>query len=139
MKRVFTVLSALLLGLAIAGTASAEDKISPESVTGATTVDTSKAKELFDRGVVFVDVRSNKDWDAGRIPGAEHLELKSNYSEASLGGVVGKDGEVVLYCNGHKCLRSSEAAEMAAAWGFKKLYYYRDGFPAWQGAGYPVE
>ena len=139
MKRAVMTCAALLFSFAIFGTATAGDKSSPESVKGATTVDTSKAKELFDRGVVFVDVRSNKDWDAGRIPGAEHLELKSNYSEASLGGVIGKDAEVVMYCNGEKCLRSSEASEMAAAWGFKKIYYYRDGFPAWQGAGYPVE
>ncbi len=139
MKRVLSIFSAMVLSLAMMGLATAEDKTSPEAVAGATTVDTAKAKELFDRGVVFVDVRSNKDWDAGRIPGAEHLELKSNYSEASLSGVAGKDKEVVLYCNGHKCLRSAEASEMAAAWGFKKIYYYRDGFPAWQGAGYPVE
>lgn len=139
MKRVLSLFSAMLLSLAVAGIATAEDKTSPESVTGATTVDTAKAKQLFDSGAVFVDVRSNKDWDAGRIPGAEHLELKSNYTDASLSGVVSKDKEVVLYCNGHKCLRSAEASEMAAAWGFKKIYYYRDGFPAWQGAGYPVE
>lgn len=121
--------------------AHAGDELSPETVAGATTVDTAKAKELFDKGALFVDVRSTKDWDAGRIPGAEHMDNhKGAFSDESLGGALGgKDKEVVLYCNGHKCLRSSEASIEAVKWGYKKVYYYRDGFPAWQGAGNPVE
>lgn len=117
----------------------AEDKISPNVVKGTQTVDAQKAKSLFDRGVLFVDVRSDKDWDAGRIPGAEHIELNAKYSEAALGKVAKKDQELVIYCNGPKCMRSSEASEKAVAWGFSKVYYFRDGFPAWQGAGFPVE
>ena len=26
----------------------------------------------------------------------------------------------------------------AVKWGFKKVYYFRDGFPGWQGVGYPI-
>jgi rhodanese-related sulfurtransferase len=124
--------------LLISGSLLAGD-VSPESVAGATTVDTAKARELFDQEVLFVDVRKNSDWDAGRIPGAVHLELKSNYTEASLGAEAKKDDPVVLYCNGSSCLRSSEASEMAVGWGFTKVYYYRDGFPAWKDASNPVE
>ena len=112
---------------------------SPESIEGATTVDTAKAKELFDDGVVFVDMRSNKDWDAGRIPDAEYLELKTKFTEASLVEVLKKDEPVVMYCNGHNCLRSSKATTLAVSWGFSKVYYYRDGFPAWKAAGNPTE
>jgi rhodanese-related sulfurtransferase len=137
MKRLgcFLIASALLVCMP----AIAADEISPMSISGATTVDTSKAKSLFDKGIIFIDVRSNKDWDAGRIPGAEHLELKSVFNEGSMADIVSKDQEVVLYCNGEKCMRSSKATAQAVEWGFSKVYYYRDGFPAWQGAGYPVE
>lgn len=119
----------------------AADEFSPETVAGATTVDTSKAKELFDKGVLFVDVRSPKDWDAGRIPGAQHMDNhKGAFTDEALSAALGgKDKEVVLYCNGHKCMRSSQAAIDALKWGYKNVYYYRDGFPAWQGAGNPVE
>lgn len=117
----------------------AEDKISPNTVKGTETVDAQKAKSLFDRGVLFVDVRSSKDWDAGRIPGAEHIEFNAKFSEDTLSKVAKKDAELVLYCNGPKCMRSSEASEKAVIWGYSKVYYFRDGFPAWQGAGYPVE
>jgi rhodanese-related sulfurtransferase len=112
---------------------------SPATVAGATTIDGAKAKALFDKGVVFVDMRTDKDWGAGRIPGAVHLELSKVFSDASLGAKVKKDQEVVMYCNGVSCLRSSEASAKAVGWGYKKVHYYRLGFPDWKAAGYPVE
>ena len=118
---------------------AADEYISPEIVPGATTIDTAKAKALFDRGAVFVDVRSDADWEAGRIPGAVHLEWDKVLTEASLATIVQKDREVVMYCNGVKCPRSSKAAAAAVTWGFTKVYYYRLGFPDWKAAGEPVE
>lgn len=132
------ILTSLLLFLASPAMA-ASDYVSPEVVPGATTIDAATAKTLFDAGVVFIDVRNDADWEAGRIPGAIHLELKHVYSAESLGAVVAKDQEMVLYCNGIQCPRSSEAAAKAVAWGFPKVYYYRLGFPDWQAAGYTVE
>jgi rhodanese-related sulfurtransferase len=46
---------------------------------------------------------------------------------------------VVFYCNGHACHRSSKASKLAVGWGWKKVYYYRDGFPAWKAANNPIE
>lgn len=122
----------LLLAPAFAGT-------SPEKVTGAITTDTTSATQLFDNGVVFVDVRKPSDFEAGRVPGAIHLDLKSTYNQAALEASVGKDDQVVIYCNGANCMRSSKAAVLAVEWGFTKVFYYRDGFPAWDAAGNPVE
>lgn len=130
----------LLVGvLALSGSMTVMAAESPENVAGATTVDAAKAKALFDSGVLFVDVRSDKDWAAGRIPDAVHIELKKVFNEQSLGAEVKKDDPVVLYCNGHSCMRSSKAAANAVSWGFSKVHYFRDGFPAWKAAGYPVE
>ena len=99
-----------------------------------------KSKTLFDNGALFVDVRKDSDWDAGRIPGAVHLENKKGaFTEASLSAEAGKDEIIVIYCNGEKCLRSSEGSIDAVSWGFTKIHYYRDGLPAWKAAGYPVE
>ena len=130
--------AALILGLFVWTPVQAA-KESPTAVAGATTIDAAKAKELFDKGVPFVDVRKNSDWDAGRIPGAKHIELKKVYNESELLKVAPKDKEVVLYCNGAGCMRSSHAAQKAVGWGFKKVYYFRLGFPSWQAAGYPTE
>lgn len=111
----------------------------PVTVEGATTIDAKEARNLFDNEVAFVDVRKDKDWNAGRVPDAYHLDIKKNLTEESLAEVIKKDETVVLYCNGIKCLRSGLAAEKAVAWGYTDVKYFRTGFPAWKGAGNPVE
>jgi rhodanese-related sulfurtransferase len=108
-------------------------------VPGATTISTAEAKKLFDEGTAFVDVRKNSDWEAGRIPEAYHIELKKVFNESELAKVVSTDEPFVIYCNGPKCMRSSKASALAAQWGFTKVHYYRDGFPSWKAAEYPVE
>jgi len=138
MKRL-VILLGTCLSLMMSLSAFAGNKISPQTIAGATTVNTTEAKALFDKGVIFIDVRSNKDWAAGRIPDAVHIELKKVLSETTLSKEVGKNDEMVIYCNGEKCMRSSKATAKAVGWGFNKIHYYRDGFPAWKKAGYPVE
>lgn len=114
-------------------------KSTPESVPGATTVDAAAAKKLFDQEAAFVDLRKENVWNSGRVPGAIWLDFKSSFDEAALTSEVEKDEKVVFYCSGVRCPRSSKAATKALAWGFTDVYYFRDGFPAWKTAGYPVE
>lgn len=113
--------------------------VSPQKINGATTIDAIKAKQLFDQGALFVDVRRTSDWDSGRIPDALHLELKKVFSSESLSEEAKKDDPIILYCNGEKCLRSSKATVLAVEWGFKNIYFFRDGFPSWKMASFPVE
>lgn len=134
-----TIFAMMIAAFTMVATSAMASTVSPTEVQGATSVTVEQAKELFEAGVVFVDVRKDADWDAGRIPGAHHVELKSAYSEQALSAIVGKDAKVVIYCNGDNCMRSSEACAQAVGWGFKNVYYFRDGFPAWETAGYPVE
>lgn len=94
---------------------------------------------VFDRGVPFVDVRSIPSWNRGHIPGAVLLDYKTDFSEANLLAVIGKEQEAVIYCEGPKCLRSSKASAKAVSWGFDKIRYFRDGFPGWKAAGDPIE
>lgn len=141
MRRLFLSTAVLVMtSLAFApATSFAKKKISPKKVSGAVTVDAKKAKQLFDKGVVFIDVRKDKDYAAGRVPDAVHIELKKVYSKGTLGKVVKPHQPVVIYCNGHSCTRSAKATKKAVSWGYKKVYYYRDGFPSWKSNGYPVE
>lgn len=115
-----------------------DDEESPREVAGAETVDVATARALFDRGVKFVDVRG-PSWNLGHIPGAAHLFLEETFDELSFASVAAKTDEVVIYCMGPSCLLSSEACEQAVSWGYKKIYYFREGFPTWQAAGYPIE
>lgn len=113
--------------------------LSPESIAGAITIDEKKAKPLFEQGMLFVDVRKDSDWEAGRIPGAIHLYVKTDFTEAKLLQFVNKDDPLVIYCNGPKCFLSSRAVRKAVQWGFKHIYYFRTGFPSWRAANLPVE
>jgi rhodanese-related sulfurtransferase len=102
-------------------------------VKGATTIDVATAKTLFGKGVLFVDGRGPNRWAKGHIPGAVNLPFTS---EADLSKIVSKDQEVVFYSKG-SYLKPYGAAE-AVFWGYKKVYYFRDGFSGWEAAGYPV-
>jgi TolB-like protein/class 3 adenylate cyclase/rhodanese-related sulfurtransferase len=134
-------LERLRQGLRLAGVAEVgkDENVSPTFLEGATTVDAQRARQLFDEGVAFVDVRGEESWNAGHIPGAVHQPLKTGFTEAALLTRFGKDDPFVVYCMGPRCLLSSQACKLAVFWGFKKVHYFRDGFPAWKAAGYEVE
>ncbi len=109
------------------------------AVAGATTIDAESAKELHDRGVPFIDVRDGGSYARGHIPGATHLDLNAELTEENLSPLVGKDDEVVFHCFGQNCPYSAYASAKAVTWGYTRVYYFSVGFPAWKGAGYPVE
>lgn len=140
-------LSALAVDLPVK---TGSDYVSPESVSGATTVDAAKAHELWNQRAWFVDPRKPAQYEAGRIPGALSIEYDPDpkqstglddqkLTEASLVAEVPKNEAVVFYCNAEGCDRASWSAALAIEWGWEKVYYFRDGIPGWTKAGYPVE
>ena len=135
-NKIYALLASVLL---VMTSGSVLAKESPATIEGAKTVNASEAKALFDKGVLFVDVRSDKDWAAGRIPDAVHIELKKVLTEATLSKEAKKADPIVIYCNGVSCMRSSKASTKAVGWGFTNVHYYRLGFPDWKAAGYPTE
>jgi TolB-like protein/Flp pilus assembly protein TadD/rhodanese-related sulfurtransferase len=131
----------LRAGLAKAGVPESAgiEAESPVTVEGAITVDAAQAKALFDRQVPFIDVRTLARWNLGHIPNATLLDLEDEFTRDNLLARVGQENdEVVIYCEGSKCLRSSDASQRAVKWGFQRVYYFRDGFPAWRAAGHPI-
>lgn len=131
--------AAIVLLFSVTANASELVDASPVSVDGATTVDAAEAKRLFDEEAAFIDLRKENVWNSGRVPGAIWLDFKNAFGEAPLAAEVDKDEAVVFYCSGVRCPRSAKAATQAIAWGYSRVYYFRDGFPAWKNAGYPVE
>jgi rhodanese-related sulfurtransferase len=119
--------------------------VSPQTVPGATTVDAAKAHELWKARVWFVDPRKPAEFDAGHVPGAINIEYspskpdKQKLTAATLEAEVPKSEAVLFYCNAEKCDRSSWGAALASEWGWKEVYYFRDGYPAWVAAGHPVQ
>lgn len=101
-------------------------------------VDSSKADYLFTQQILFVDIRSSSDWDAGRVAGAEHLDV-NKMSEEGLADLVEKDEVFIVYGNDSGDKRVSDAVSKAASWGFAKIHFYPDGFVDWKKRGKPVE
>lgn len=115
---------------------------SPENVVGATTVNVVQAKALWREGATFIDPRSTSDWEAGRIPSAIHLDQKNKslYNPEHLATLVPqKSTAIVAYCNAHACHRAAHLARDLVSWGYSRVYYFRDGFPAWTAANNPSE
>jgi TolB-like protein/class 3 adenylate cyclase/rhodanese-related sulfurtransferase len=117
-------------------------------VEGATQIDVTTAKSLYDRGVVFINVTIETVWKAGHIPGTVHLPQyhpndpnKKRLTEATLLEIVDKNKEVVFYggTTEEVGLSTPAACAKALTWGFTQVYYFAGGLPAWKNAGYPVE
>jgi rhodanese-related sulfurtransferase len=111
----------------------------PESIDGATTIKTAQAKKLFDDSVLFIDVRNAERFAAGHISSAINLDNYETMTPQTLSRLAEKNTPIVLYCDGVECGRSAVAAKQLVSWGFTKVYYYREGFPKWRDAGYPVD
>ena len=136
MVKTFAIVT-IALGASITSLAFSEE--TPLSIPGAETITVSQAKALFDDGVIFIDPRKDTDWDAGRIPESEHLELKSDFNEVNIANLIEKNEPFVVYCNGITCHVSLIAAERAVEWGYTSVKWFRGGLPAWKEAGYPIE
>ncbi|HKV29501.1 MAG TPA: rhodanese-like domain-containing protein [Candidatus Dormibacteraeota bacterium] len=79
-----------------------------------------------------LDVRQQNEWDAGRLPGARHIELGS-IRDAN--GLI-PSGPLTIYCRHGD--RAMTAASLLEATGHRTLAVLAGGFQAWSVAGRPV-
>jgi len=100
------------------------------------TVDDIKAR--LDKGDEFhlVDVREDREWDAGHLPGAIHIGK----------GVIERDiektianpaAEIVLYCGGG--YRSALAADVLQQMGYTNVISMDGGVRGWKEKNLPLE
>jgi rhodanese-related sulfurtransferase len=99
------------------------------------------AKDIFDKGdVLFVDARSQNDYENGHIAGA--ISLPIGQFEKRIGFFLNRyppEQPIVTYCSGRNCEDSHELARFLSDVGFTNVRFFIDGFPAWEAEGYPVE
>lgn len=106
------------------------------SVSGTTKVDVITAKYLHDRGVLFIDNDTEKNWARRHIPGAVNLPW---LTEAKLKAVANRNEEIVFYCSGNHCYSAVQACALPLSWGYENVYYFAQGFIGWNMAGYARE
>jgi rhodanese-related sulfurtransferase len=79
------------------------------------------------KGMMLLDVRTDKEYEQGHIPGAVHVPL------ADIGDKVKKlkkDKDLVVYCRSGN--QSIWAIKRLMGMGYKNLYNLKGGYSAWK-------
>ncbi|MCA1636322.1 MAG: sulfurtransferase [Acidobacteria bacterium] len=87
-------------------------------------------------GTRLLDVREDREWEAGRARGAEHMGrgvIERDIEQE----VPDKEAELILYCGGG--YRSALAADNLRRMGYTNVYSLAGGWKAWKEAGAPTE
>lgn len=98
-------------------------------------------RRLWQAGAAeFIDARHGEDFARGHIPRAHLYDPRTMY-QATPDWVDYFDPAstiLVVYCDGGDCDASQNAVRQLQLMGFTRAHIFRDGFPAWQAAGLPV-
>jgi rhodanese-related sulfurtransferase len=94
-------------------------------------------KERQDRGDAFhlVDVREDREWEAGHLPGAIHVGkgvIERDIEKA----IPDHDAQIILYCGGG--YRSALAADNLQKMGYQNVVSMDGGISGWHQAGLPI-
>ncbi len=99
-------------------------------------VEETRARLQANPQAVLIDVREDKEWEAGHASGAEHLG-KGIIERDIETKVPDKSAELILYCGGG--YRSALAADVLQEMGYTNVWSMAGGWKAWQEPGAPVE
>lgn len=81
--------------------------------------------------VDLVDVRDERDWVAGHVPGSRNIPLETLRADPD--AFLSKDRPVAFICA--RGVRSLTAAKLAERLGYAKIYNLDGGTSAWARAG----
>lgn len=128
---------ALIASAAAPGSARADDA----ALSFVTTADlAAKTKAGASSGWQFtiVDARTRVEYQEAHIAGA--INVPASAIAARLPKLVkDKRRELIFYCNGPKCTKSQKAARAALSLGYRNVFEYNEGMPAWGKARLPVD
>jgi rhodanese-related sulfurtransferase len=113
-------------------------KLVREAKTRVREVSVAEVRKRIERGERFhlVDVREDREWRAGRLPGALHLGrgvLERDIERA----IPDASADIVLYCGGG--YRSALAADNLQKMGYRRVASMDGGYKGWVAAGHAVE
>ena len=121
--------------------ADADNKpFAPESIEGVEIVTAEEAIDLIleQPGIPIIDSRKKTEYVKGHIEGAVSL-LDTEMTEQDLQTIApDRDAAILFYCNGVRCLRSSNAILKAKDWGYTNLIWFRGGWKEWSDKRLPV-
>ncbi len=94
------------------------------------------AKQVGEKDVLILDVRTAKEFNAGHIKGAINQDFLKAGFQTNL-ATLDKSKTCLVYCAGGG--RSAQACKIMSRQGFSKLVDLASGFSGWQKAGQPIE
>lgn len=135
----------LLACLLQANSALAEDTtdgkpMAPPAIDGAMNLTAEQVITLIltTPELVIIDARKRSEYIKGHIQGAVNL-LNSQMDEATLSNYASnKNTALLFYCNGPRCMRSSDAVQKAISWGYRNIFWFRGGWSEWSEKRLPV-
>jgi rhodanese-related sulfurtransferase len=99
------------------------------------TVDQARARLAENPAAILVDVREDREWQAGHARQAQHLgrgilerDIEARFPDPST--------EIILYCGGG--YRSALAADVAQRMGYRQVFSLDGGYKAMVAAGWPM-
>ena len=132
---------ALVLSITFCTTLFANEKpYAPESIEGATIVSAEEVIDMIlaEPELVVIDARKKTEFIKGHIEGAINI-LNTELTQEALALIItDKSTPLLFYCNGVRCLRSSDSITRAAGWGYTNLFWFRGGWKEWTEKRLPV-
>jgi rhodanese-related sulfurtransferase len=91
-------------------------------------------------GVLFVDARSQVEFESGHIPRAISVPL-GDFDQyfKKYAREIRRAKVIVVYCHGGGCHLSEKTCEKFYQKGFRNVVNFYNGWPAWQQANLPVQ
>ena len=122
----------------------------PRLLAGAGVVDAKAVALLMQGGATYVDTRTDAEFKAGHVPGAKLVpyhekSAKDADFDATLDkfdvALLGADrnAELIFACNGAECWKSFKATQAALKAGYKRVNWFRGGFPEWRSSGMKLD
>ena len=110
----------------------------PVEINGVITINTFQAKRLHDVGALFLDVRPYQQWQFGHVEYARSLGLRQGFRQLLEPETLDKETPIVIYGNSTYHMRGAVGSYLAALWGYKRVFFLRDGYFSWLTMDYPV-
>jgi len=134
-------LKLFIILMLLSSTLAAEEKpYAPDVIEGTLVVTAEEAIELIlnDPDLTVIDARKKTEYVKGHIEGAINM-LNTRMKSEDLEKVCpDKTRAILFYCNGTRCLRSTDAIRKAKSWGYTNLIWFRGGWKEWTDKRLPV-
>ena len=119
----------------------AEEKpYAPESIQDVVIVSAEQAIEMIlsTPELLVIDSRKKTEYLKGHIEGSINI-LNTQLEREGLERIApDKTKAILFYCNGVRCLRSTDSINKARSWGYSNLIWFRGGWKEWTDKRLPV-